>query len=430
MILVEKLKQLSGRHIFFILLFIIFGVFVPSYYLFYPLGVDEATYLVIGALIKDGALLYRDVIDVKLPGIYYLAALVFSVAGKSFIAIRVLTYVINAISALLVYSLGKKIANKNIGMAASIFFLIGMYLWQYEGYCYMTEPYVVFFSLLSVLFFLKDGYRAKLVSGLALGMGLFGVFFLFYLLNLRFQKNRTKDYVINSAKNLISISLGVAVPLLLVFLYFFSMGAGSQFTYCTIFFISDYSYPFILWRFIKDFFSFFPIWLLSTSMVLLVGCRLIKGKVLNEKHFLLTLWLLVFSILVIRTGSHRVPFIFPSAAILSALMLSKLYQNLKGRLYFFPFRNYFFFFSDMTPGVKYLGSITGDGVAEKLIEELQINNVSYVVAVRDVIEMLEEKKPFAFHPESKNIMYNYIKENYQLVDTVEYYYLYKLKSDV
>jgi 4-amino-4-deoxy-L-arabinose transferase-like glycosyltransferase len=35
----------------------------------------------------------------------------------------------------------------------------------------MTEPFAVFFILLSVLCFFKDGYPAKLIAGFLLGVG-------------------------------------------------------------------------------------------------------------------------------------------------------------------------------------------------------------------------------------------------------------------
>ena len=147
------INRLSRYQLFFITLFILFGVIVPIYYISYPLYGDEGIFLTIGDSIKNGALLYRDVADIKPPGIFYLAALVFSVVGKSFIAARVLTFVVNIASALLILKLGTKIKDKNVGMLASILFLISVYLPLCHGYYYLGEPFVVFFILLSVLCF-------------------------------------------------------------------------------------------------------------------------------------------------------------------------------------------------------------------------------------------------------------------------------------
>jgi len=168
----ERLLLLSRWHLLFIALFFFFGVIVPIYYISYPLLGDETTFLAIGNSIKNGALLYRDVADIKPPGIFYLAALVFSVAGKSFIAARILTYFVNAASAILIFAIGTKVKDNNVGMIVAILFLIGAYLPLFQGYYYMIEPFAVFFILLSVLFFLRDGYRSKFIAGLILGIGL------------------------------------------------------------------------------------------------------------------------------------------------------------------------------------------------------------------------------------------------------------------
>jgi 4-amino-4-deoxy-L-arabinose transferase-like glycosyltransferase len=166
------IKKPLFKKLIFLIFFILFGVIAPICYLSRPLFADESVYLAIGNFVRNGALLYRDVADVKPPGIYYLAALVFSVAGKSFIAARVLTFVVNIASALLVLILGTKIKDKNVGMLASILFLISAYLPLFQGYYYLAEPFAVFFILLSVLFFLKEGHRSKFIAGLTLGIGL------------------------------------------------------------------------------------------------------------------------------------------------------------------------------------------------------------------------------------------------------------------
>ena len=491
----EKLKNLSRSQLLFILLFILFGVIVPITYISAPLHVDESTFLVIGNSIKDGSLLYKDVANIKSPGVFYLSALVFSVVGKSFIAVRILTYLVHIISAFLMYRLGKKIADKNIGMIASLLFLIGVYIPQFHGYRYLTESYAVLFTLLSMFFFLKEGYRAKFITGLALGIGiifkqtaifLFGVFLLVYLLNLRYQTNRTKGYIVNSVKNLIFISLGTAIPLLIVFLYFFAMGAAYEMLYYTIFTSTSTfgsSLSGIMDVLIIDILSYLPIWLLSLSMVLVVGYNYLKGKTLNAKYFLLTLWLLVFSYNSFLRGSHRILFVIPPATILAALLFYDLYKNLKkkpnslqlkcfivstfliivgissalniyervsmsywtvddqiksaaevepyiddGKMYTFPFQNHLFFFSNLTPYTRIIGDIYSTESIDEVIRDLETNNVTYIVAIKDAMDTLESGEQTTRYTPPKYIFYDYIVDHYQPVETLEYYYIYKLKE--
>ena len=495
----NKINRLSRYQLLFIALFILFGVIAPIYYISYPLYGDETTFLAMGNSIKNGALLYRDVSDIKPPGIFYLAALVFSVAGKSFIAARVLTFVVNIASALLILKLGTKIKDKNVGMLASILFLVSVYLPMCNGYYFLGEPFAVFFILLSVFYFLKEDYRAKFIAGLALGMGiffkqtvvlLFGAFLLSYFLGLRIQSNRTKDYVIDSAKNLIFIFLGCMMPLLITFAYFFVMGTVNEMLYYSIFILQNHSLPFVLYKSILSFFSYLPIWLLSLSMVLVVGYKFVKRKMLDDKHLFLVLWMILFSIstLIIFRLTHRFLFVIPPISLLSALFLSSLYQNLRGKqisnqvkcfiistllittviasgtnIYLLSFRgdvndqiqsfheveqyvggkvygfcvsNGLFIFTNLTSGVTYLGTIFCTDVSEKIISDLQANNVSYIVANGVVIDELEQGT-VGYASEPRNIIYDYIKEHYQMLTKVlptnekyEKYIIYKLKESI
>jgi len=484
----EKLTQISRNHLLFIALFILFGVIAPIYYISYPLYGDEGIFLTMGDSIKNGALLYRDVADIKPPGIFYLAALVFSVVGKSFIAVRALTFVVNIASALLILKLGAKIKDKNVGMSASIIFLVSVYLPLCHGYYYLGESFVVFFILLSVLFFLKDGHRAKFIAGLTLGLGiffkqtaffLFGVFFLFYLLHLRFQNNRTREYVISSTKNLILIFLGFMIPLLITFTYFFTMGAANEMLYYTIFILKDHSLPVVPYKTILSFFSYLPVWLLSLSIVLVVGYKFVKRKIVDDKHLFLVLWMIFFSIptLVMFRFTHRFLLVIPPISMLSALFLSSLHQTLKrkrvsnqvkcfvvttilittaiasgtniylltfgedvddqikffheveqyidGEVYTFGIKNALFIFSNLTPGVAYLGTIFCTDVAEKVINDLQVNNVSYIVADRNLVNQLERGEVIYASIPNK-IIYDHIKEYYQVLVANEEYIIYKL----
>jgi len=482
------IKKPLFKKLIFLIFFILFGAIVPICYLSRPLFADESVYLAIGNFVRNGALLYRDVADVKPPGIYYLAALVFSVAGKSFIAARVLTFVVNIASALLILKLGTKIKDKNVGMLASILFLISVYLPLCHGYYFLGEPFTVFFILLSILFFLKDEYWSRFIAGLLLGIGflfkqetilLSGVFFLFYLLHLRFKSNRTKEYVINSVKNLTLIFLGCMVPLSLTFIYFFMMGVANEMLYYTIFYyMSDFESHSRVMLLIFGFFSYLPILLLSISMVLDAGYGFLKGKTMDKKHLFLVLWLLILSIPAITIFvDHRVLYALPPASLLSAILISNLYQISKrkqisnqvkcfiiitllittvialgtnisllnvgedvndqirsvreieqyvdGNVYTFTSRMHVFFFTNLTLGVTFPGAVLSEKVAEGIIKDLQNNNVSYVVADKKCVEYFEEIEHLGY-TEPNQLIYHYIQQHYQILTTTDYFIIYKV----
>jgi hypothetical protein len=458
------------------------------------LHVDESTFLVISTKLQNGAVLYKDVADVKNPGIFYLAAMTFTLFGKSYIAVRILTYLIHIGSATIVYLLGKKIASKKIGMISSILFLIGVYIPQYQGHMYLTESYVVFFMLLSAYFFLKKDLYSKLFSGIFLGLAFMfkqdAVFFaatllIYYIFNLRYSSNRTKNYFLTSLKELIFIIVGGAILVIIVFLYFILNGTFDGMIFYTFTSVSGWNHSpgTFIDGLIADILPFLPIWLLSISTMLWIIYKFIRGKQLNNTYILLALWFISFLIPSFYGGSHRMLFIIPSTVLLAAIIIHHLWFFFKqeknryilktfliitmmltttiaaiyngygiaissswtvrdqinaahtiepyiddGKMYTFPFQNYLFLFSNLTPLTKIIGDAHSQEFLEEIIKDLKSHNVTYIVAVKDVVEMLNKGEQPSWYGQPKILLYDFIKENYHPVENVSYYVIFKLND--
>jgi len=485
------LKSIKRIDIFFIIIFLTISIIAPILYITsIALWCDEAAYIVIGEQIKNGSVMYRDIADVKTPGTYYIAALIITIAGKSMIAPRIFTAIIHAGSALLVFFLGVKIKNKKVGMIASILFLIAVYIPIFQSFYYLAEPIAVFFTILSVLFFLKENFRNKFLSGIFLGIAvlfkqttllLFGIFFLYYILRLRFDNNRTKEYIVNSIRILTVISIGIGIPLVLIFLYFLIMGAANDIVYYTILFLSDYKIDWKLTQLIHGFYSYLPIWILFFSMTLITIYNFIKRKSLDDKNLFLVLWALILLYpAIVIVFSQRVLFAVPPISLLSAILLYKIFKNLKnkqmslqiksqiiisilittciaagynitiysysveniniknqmkalneieqyvdGDIYIFPADWALYYFSNLTPGVKYMGSVFSEEMANQVINGFESNNIDYIVGRREYITEIEEKKIKASNP--NHIIYNYIQTHYDILTTTNSSIIYRLK---
>jgi 4-amino-4-deoxy-L-arabinose transferase-like glycosyltransferase len=478
----------------FIFFFIILVFIIPLFFI-NTIGVsdDEAAYLVVGKQISNGSILYRDVADVKFPGTYYFGAIINTIFGKSITAARTLVSIFHAASAILIFFLGKRIKDKKVGMTASIFFLIAAYIPIFQGYFFKAEPFAVFFLLLSVIFFFKHDHLNNFLAGIFLGLGvlfkqtailLFGVYFLFYLLKLRYKENRTKKYFLNSTKTLIMIFLGISVTIIPVFLYFFLMGAAEEMIYYSVYFLSFYQLPFLLefkinlW--INGFFSYLPVWLLFLSMLLFVFYNFIREKKSDEKNLFLGLWAIVLlypAITIIL--NQRVFFAIPAISLLSAIIFQQIYQKLKkpsfskklkltivtllilttgiatalnitlygsfieasnvedqiqnyneikqyinGKVHIFPNDNVLFFFSNFTPDVTYLGLVFNEDMAEQVVTDLKENNVTYIVGEKDFINKIEKKEIQESNP--RIIIYDYIKINYIVSVETNTSFIYKI----
>jgi hypothetical protein len=215
-------------------------------------------------------------------------------------------------------------------------------------------------------------------------------------------------------------------------------------------------------------------------MVLFVGYKFLWGKMLDRKNLFLVLWLLILSIPAITIFvDHRVLYALPPASLLSAILISNLYQtsrrkqisnqvkcfiistllittvialgtnisllNLEedvndqissvreieqyvdGNIYTFTARPHVFFFSNLTPGVTYFGVILSKEMAEKIISDLQVNNVSYIVASRTRVDKLEKNEGYISKP--NKIIYDYINEHYEIIKTTDEFYIYKMRGD-
>ena len=81
---------------------------------------DEGTYLLIGKLITQGYLPYRDIFAVHPPGYYYLLALWMKIFGFSYIVGRSLSLFLGGISVIIAYFIGKEIKDEKLGFVLAL----------------------------------------------------------------------------------------------------------------------------------------------------------------------------------------------------------------------------------------------------------------------------------------------------------------------
>lgn len=141
---------------------------------FFPLTIDmdESTYLVIADHFLKGDVLYRDVTDVKPPGIFLIFAFVQFLFGKSIFIVRLFAALVVATGGYVLYR-----AQKNWGSARWPAILTGaVYIFMfnfYFGFSANTEIFFVFFTALAVWSYSRvdQGKRWYLLAGLFLGLG-------------------------------------------------------------------------------------------------------------------------------------------------------------------------------------------------------------------------------------------------------------------
>lgn len=91
-------------------------------FLHVPLEVDEGVYAAVAKEILRGAVLYKDVIDVKPPGIYFLYAFILRFVGDSPESIRLFTDFYSLLTTWALYRLGRDLYGTRAGLIAALLY--------------------------------------------------------------------------------------------------------------------------------------------------------------------------------------------------------------------------------------------------------------------------------------------------------------------
>lgn len=197
-----------------------------------PLSQDEGIYSCVAARLAHGDVLYRDLIDNKPPGIFYLYRSVYQLFGWSAPALRWFTAFFGLLSTLAVFLLGRRCRDERAGLLAALFFAVfsgGVFV---EGAGSNTEVYMVLPLLLALLAFFSGAlFWAGLLSGLALLFKPVAVFPLLVLLGFACWSGGKPGW----RRPALFLAGSAGLPLLTL-LYFWSQGAGEGFINCNLFY--------------------------------------------------------------------------------------------------------------------------------------------------------------------------------------------------
>jgi 4-amino-4-deoxy-L-arabinose transferase-like glycosyltransferase len=327
----------------FIAFFILLALIPPLYYIHSFLSPDESGFMFIGDSINHGSIPYKDLIDIKPPGIFYLNALIFAVFGKSFYASRIVLYIVNALSALIIYFLGKDLWDEHIGQLSSILFLIGVYNPLIEGYFVLTEQYMVFFGLFGILVFFKfHDWRYLVPVGFFFGIAtlfkqpgilFFVLILIYYFSGLLNKENRSKVFIYKLIKSSLLISIGFLIPIFITAVFFYREGVLYDFAYWSfLYFISGkYGTVFDITSLFQPINSLVIIWIPALISVAIIIYNLLMKKV-QYNNLMAVWWLLLFGYtLATRQYGHYFIQILPPACILASATLTKVpnFKNMK-----------------------------------------------------------------------------------------------------
>lgn len=303
-----------------------------------PLERDEGEYAYFGHLILNGITPYTEAYNMKLPGIYYMYALIMGIFGESYRGIHMGFVIMNAGTMVLLYFALKHFFNPMVGILTAGFYgLMGMSM-NVLGFAAHATHFAVFYVALSLFIFSK--YEEKknllfaLLTGVALGMAFLmkqqAVYFILFG-GLAFLIFEFLEKPVSLPKVVLRISvfsIGVFVPYILVLLLMFSTGAFDKFWFWTVQYASAYVSG-VPWEQGKEMLAatFNPIWteFKWIWMLGIAGTVIVALAKFSVKQKIFALAFALFAFLTTTPGfffrQHYFVVFLPAGALMAAIAL-------------------------------------------------------------------------------------------------------------
>ena len=151
-----------------------FTVYIRLHFLSMPFERDEGEYAYVGQIILKGMIPYKDAYNMKLPGTYYLYALIEAMLGQTDIAIRVALLIINLVSGFFVFLIAMEFLPSVFAFSAASFFCLLSVSPAALGITANAEHFVLLFALPGIYLLLRtlrtNSVFTLLCSGFLLGL--------------------------------------------------------------------------------------------------------------------------------------------------------------------------------------------------------------------------------------------------------------------
>ncbi len=327
------------------LVVILLGSIVLRFHLLsIPLERDEGEYAYAGQLILQGIPPYEQVYSMKLPGVYFIYALILCLFGESPTAIHTGLLVVNLMTILLLFFFTRKLFDEPTALASAAALAILSVNPFVHGVFAHAEHFVILFVLSSLLILLyswdSDGGKEVFLSGFFAGIACLmkqqalsfaGLALAALLMVSLFKKDKTSKKLFLYP---LIFLMGLATPLLITGIYFYLHGLGEKFLFWTFSYAREYisttdplSALTELKRKITLIFNYASaLWLLGA-----VGAMTLFSSRIDIKNRLFVVLFFVFSCLAVTPGfyfrEHYFIMILPAVSLLTALSFRFIHEH-------------------------------------------------------------------------------------------------------
>jgi len=325
-----------------VLIVLLFVGFIRVRLLEMPLERDEGEYAYAGQLILQGIPPYELAYNMKLPGTYYAYALGMAVFGQTTVGIHLTLLVVNSLTSIFVFLLGRKLFGVTAGLVACASYALMSVSIVVQGMAAHATQFVVLFAVPGTLLLWRAFQSGRcgaiffsgLLYGLAFVMKQHGIFFVFFGLLVLFWREWSqlpRSPVKDSAKRFSLFIFGVALPFIAICVSLAYAGVFSRFWFWTFFYAWAYAtnVPIAngfgnLLNYIRSNFNFFVgFWILAVAG-LFVALRNTAG----QKRMTFAMGFLFFSFLGTVPGfyfqSHYFVLMLPAFALIVGMAVQFL----------------------------------------------------------------------------------------------------------
>jgi hypothetical protein len=312
-----------------------------------PLERDEGEYAYAGQLILQGIPPYKLAYNMKFPGTYVGYAVLMSMFGQTITGVHLGLLVVNAATAVLIFFLGRRLANSTLGLAAAMSYAVLSVSPSVLGFAGHATHFVLLPVLGGTLLLLNSRDRQTVgrifASGLLFGIGLLmkqpGVFFalfgaIYLVSSDLYRRFQLKTILLRS----LIFSSGVILPFGITCLLLWYRGVSDKFWFWTIDYARQYASLVPFGQALQIFFysarevivAGWPIWMLA-------GIGLVVGlwEQRTRAGTLFLLGFLIFSALALCPGFyfrlHYFVFVLPAVSLLAGVAISRLSDLFVGR---------------------------------------------------------------------------------------------------
>lgn len=205
-----------------------------------PLDGDEGLYAYGGWRILKGLVLYRDLYDLKPPGVYFLNALLFKIFTPDALYIHMCATVFGAFTAVGVYMIARHVWGTKAGLLAGLIYALFYSSPYIQGCGVNTEVFMVLPFTWSLYFLVRvvDGVdgRACFVAGFLAGLATMfkqvaGVLVFAGLVAVVLNRRTTNSSRGSSIRRMVIFVIAYAVPWVISTAYFAYNGALREFVF-------------------------------------------------------------------------------------------------------------------------------------------------------------------------------------------------------